>query len=172
MITSNTVLKLDTKLIQVSFLTLLVLIKLAEIYSSNEFKSQTLKDKNETINLNSCINCAKVNHRLAIKLKLDAIQKQILSKLKLKTRPNVTLNVSKELLREAVQRLSDQELTSTSKSPNEETTLADREDMSMANNDIQSNDITASSEEYYGKLSEIIIFPEPGKNVIFFFINI
>lgn len=148
-----------------------ILFNVAVIVSSFKNQSQLLQkasDSKHIQNLNSCKNCAKVDEKFAIKLKIDAIQKQILSKLKLKEVPKVTSsNIPKGLIEEALNKLNDEE-TSAIKSNLQNFNLKKRENFLFEKNNVPlSNQDFDVTEDYYGKHSELIIFPEPGKSLFF-----
>lgn len=147
--------------------------------SSNDSNSDLKLSENH---LNGCPNCLSVasNRPLAERLKVEAIKKQILSKLNLPERPNITASIPRELVLEALrkaqldtnnyhsftphtfsfssahspqpdlsQSTSHQNFHSTHQTPYQESDT--------------SNFISSSSDDYYGKTSEIIAFAEPGK---------
>jgi hypothetical protein len=139
--------------------------------------------------LNGCPNCLSVasNRPLAERLKVEAIKKQILSKLNLPERPNITASIPRELVLEALRKaqldtngnnyhsftphmysISSVDLSQSTPHQNFHST----HQTSYQESDT-SNFISSSSDDYYGKTSEIIAFAEPGKRslIIIHFYN-
>lgn len=80
-------------------------------------------------------------------LRLEAIKSQILSKLGLAARPNVTLSVPREVVRDTIERAEAEESVEEDTAP-PTTRLPHQE--------------PAEQDDYYGRTREIITFAEPG----------
>jgi hypothetical protein len=134
--------------------------------------------------LNGCPNCLSVasNRPLAERLKVEAIKKQILSKLNLPERPNITASIPRELVLEALRKAQldtngnnyhsfTPHIYSISSVHSQQTDLSQSTPHQNFHSTHQtsyqesdtSNFISSSSDDYYGKTSEIIAFAEPGK---------
>lgn len=80
-------------------------------------------------------------------MRLEAIKSQILSKLGLAARPNVTLSVPREVVRDTIERAEAEESVEEDTDP-PTTRLPHQE--------------PAEQDDYYGRTREIITFAEPG----------
>ncbi|XP_076361422.1 inhibin beta chain-like [Tachypleus tridentatus] len=109
--------------------------------------------RQDALPINPCPQCLTVSDRhVSEQLKLEAIKQQILSKLNLNQRPNMTVPVAREVLLEAFQRSSGHLFLEVlpQDQPVEETVQEQEQE---------------KHEEYYGKTSEIIVFSEPGEKL-------
>ncbi|XP_023223242.1 inhibin beta B chain-like [Centruroides sculpturatus] len=106
----------------------------------------------DTLLINTCPHCITVGDRqLANRLKVEAIKQQILSKLSLREKPNITAPVSREVALEALRRIGLQSML-----PPEHSILRDDADVNGGN---------LGRDDYYGRTSEIIAFAEPGSSL-------
>lgn len=130
---------------------------------NEESRSQMEKAQTEDSSKNpvlSCPNCLYKNDRdreksETDKLRLEAIKKQILSKLGLRQKPNVTHSLPKEVVWETLYRAEDENsdfLRNFDSEENFSTTSAKSSTME-----------TVDVDDFYGRTSEIISFAEEGK---------
>lgn len=131
---------------------------------NEESRSQLEKSQIEDSSKNpvlSCPNCLYKNDRdrersETDKLRLEAIKKQILSKLGLRQKPNVTHSLPKEVIWETLYRAEDENsdfLRNFDSEENFSTTSAKSSTME-----------TVDVDDFYGRTSEIISFAEEGKS--------
>lgn len=90
------------------------------------------------------------------KLRLEAIKKQILQKLGLKHKPNVTKSLPKEVLMETIFRAEDDDIRNFSRD-------FDRGFSANRNRELEQQ----NADEFYGRMSELIVFAEEGEFLIF-----
>ncbi|GFU40684.1 tubulin polyglutamylase ttll6 [Trichonephila clavipes] len=93
--------------------------------------------------LTTCPECAVSDQQQATRIKLEAIKQQILSKLHLQDRPNITSPLAREVALEALRRTQ-------GGIPDDEGTEPEEDD-------------TGGRDDYYARTSEIIAFAEPGE---------
>jgi inhibin beta len=105
-----------------------------------------------------CPNCIQRDPKRGDEIRLETIKRQILSKLGLKEKPNVTAPIPREVIMETLYRA-------------EET--GDQHDGSGTDGRTVEEDVAGASstrapdsepDDFYGRTSEIIAFAEPGKN--------
>lgn len=120
--------------------------------------------------LTECPNCISVGDRqVAEKLKLEAIKKQILSKLNLPDRPNITATIPRELVLEALRKAH---LDASKRHHLQQQLFHGAIHLShlpQFYHDDRPDYVSNSADDYYGKTSEIIAFAEPGKQIEPFF---
>ncbi|XP_076327464.1 inhibin beta chain-like [Tachypleus tridentatus] len=108
--------------------------------------------QSDTILINACPQCLTVLDRhVGKQLKLEAVKQQILSKLNLHQRPNMTSPVTREVVLEALRRSSGHLFPEAL--PQDQPAGETTEDQEQDEDD---------HEEFYGKTSEIIVFSEHG----------
>ncbi|GFY44710.1 inhibin beta chain [Trichonephila inaurata madagascariensis] len=93
----------------------------------------------------TCPECAVSDQQQATRIKLEAIKQQILSKLHLQDRPNITSPLAREVALEALRRTQ-------GGIPDDEGTEPEEDD-------------TGGRDDYYARTSEIIAFAEPGQSL-------
>lgn len=108
----------------------------------------------------SCPNCLYENEinreKLETdKLRLEAIKKQILQKLGLRQKPNVTHSLPKEIIWETLSRAEDEN--------SDFLRNFDREETFSTTSDRSNSMETVDVDDFYGRTSEIIVFAEEGK---------
>lgn len=132
--------------------------------------------------MHGCPNCLSIaaNRPLAEKLKVEAIKKQILSKLNLPERPNITSPIPRELVLEALRKAQLDAYGSTNYHPvisshSFSSSHSSQADLTQSSRHYHSthepdnfNYISNSPDDYYGKTSEIIAFAEPGKKKLYY----
>ncbi|XP_076361281.1 LOW QUALITY PROTEIN: inhibin beta B chain-like [Tachypleus tridentatus] len=119
--------------------------------SSSSERNNNFNSSN-SVHLNSCRQCVSVtDHEEARRLKMEAVKNQILSKLQLQERPNMTNPLPRNVLLQVLQHTYNHDLAEDS-----------LQDQSIP------DDIDGMSEEkdnYYGRVSEIVVFSEPGGRI-------
>lgn len=133
-------------------------------YYRSQLERSSVEDSSETPVIN-CPNCFyKSDSGLKSQtdsIRLEAIKRQILSKLGLRQKPNITHSLPRELILETLSRAEDSEVLSGNINPDEDniSTTSAR----------TTKDETVDADDFYGKTSEIISFGE-GK-VFYYYIS-
>lgn len=134
-------------------------------------KSSILEDSSKTPVL-GCPNCLFKHDRdreriESDKLRLEAIKKQILQKLGLRSKPNVTHSLPREVVIETLNRAEERDFF-----------RGYEEDEFPTTSEKDGNIETVDADDFYGRTSEIISFAEQGRKVykytvqlLFFFAN-
>lgn len=121
----------------------------------------------EDSSINPVLNCPNCQFKNEIdrerletdKLRLEAIKKQILQKLGLRQKPNVTNSLPKEIIWQTLYRAEDENSDFLSN--------FDREENFSTTSDRSSTLETVDVDDFYGRTSEIIVFAEEGKYHLF-----
>lgn len=123
-------------------------------YYRAQLEKSSIEDTSESPVI-SCPNCFyKIDRGLKSQtdnIRLEAIKRQILSKLGLRHKPNVTHSLPRELILETLSRAEDGEVYSKYFNP--------EEDLSTTSARISNTD-TVDADDFYGRTSEIISFGE------------
>lgn len=123
---------------------------------------KTSAENSPKIPVLSCPNCLYKTQDAELKsetdnLRLEAIKRQILSKLGLKHKPNVTHTLPREIIMDTLFRAEDSDGLKYAKNEEDVSTTSAR----------TSNLETVDVDDFYGRTSEIISFAEQGKNILF-----
>ncbi|KAG5880852.1 hypothetical protein JTB14_034261 [Gonioctena quinquepunctata] len=132
-------------------------IKIGE-ESNSQIEISRLEDSSKKPLL-SCPNCLYENEfdrekSETDKLRLEAIKKQILQKLGLRHKPNVTHSLPREVILETLYRTEDED---------SDFSNYGRPEMSSTTSDRSNIMETVDVDDFYGRTSEIITFAEEGK---------
>lgn len=151
-----------------------------ESSESNQDDHNDNNHSNESSIVHSgCTNCLRgsTDKKLAELIKLDAIKSQILSKLNLPSKPNITSSIPRELIQEALRKAHLKENSNSNNNKNG-FSLFSKFHSSSRSKDYQSDEptdhnnyVSNSQDDYYGKTSEIIAFAEPGKFDFAFYVH-
>lgn len=113
----------------------------------------------------NCVGCHLKSPQLAVQLKVEAIKEQILSKLHLKSRPNITQSMPAELVAEALRRARLHEMRRQERPWQRRARHNRRHDKLHEEmmREQQNQPQMMTNDDYYGKTSEVIAFAEPGE---------
>lgn len=136
-----------------------------DIYRS-QLERTAIEAASETTPLIGCPNCLYKTESefkaVSDNLRLEAIKRQILTKLGLRHKPNVTFTLPREVIMATISRAEDGDAFMSNRDPYEE----DYSTTSARSNNVDPVDV----DDFYGRTSEIITFGE-GKTKIFIILN-
>lgn len=133
-----------------------------DVYRS-QLERTAIEAASETTPLIGCPNCLYKTESefkaVSDSLRLEAIKRQILTKLGMRHKPNVTFTLPREVIMATISRAEDGDEFLTSRDPYEE----DYSTTSARSNNVDAVDV----DDFYGRTSEIITFGQGRRLVIF-----
>lgn len=128
-------------------------IKQDDVYVS-QLEKTSMENSSKRPSAHSCPNCLYKTENVEYdsttdRLRLEAIKRQILSKLGLRQKPNVTYSLPKEIVLETIYRA-------------EEDSGYTKKEEYTSTTSMRTNYETVDADDFYGRTSEIISFAEQG----------